>query len=102
MGCNCKGNKAPTPPPPQVVVNKEIVFVNPEPPPYSWEEVIAVKDYLNSFNKTEEGRLNMYNFNKKYFGEEMEGYCNPVCQERVKRRLERATELLQEWENTKK
>lgn len=102
MGCNCKNKAEVREAPKQVVVGKEIIYVNPSPPPYTWEEVIAVKDYLNAFNKTEEGRLNMIEFNKKYFGENIEGYCDPVCQDRVKRRLDRATELLNEWERTKK
>jgi len=101
MGCNCKNKGEVKEAPKQVVVGKEIIYVNPTPPPYTREEVTAVKDYLNAFNKTEEGRLNMIDFNRKYFGEEMEGYCDPVCQDRVRRRLERATELLNEWDSKK-
>jgi hypothetical protein len=100
MGCGCK-NKKEEPKPAIVVKADNTMEFIVEPPPYTREEVIRVKDYMNAFNKTEEERLNMIDFNRKYFGEEMMGYCDAACQDRVRRRLERATELLNDYESIK-
>jgi hypothetical protein len=101
LGCNCK-NKVKEEPKPAVIKKADdtIEFIM-EAPPYSREEVIRVKDYLLSFNKTETERLNMIEFNYKYFGEIMEGYCDQVCLDRVKRRTDRAIELLNDYEQIK-
>ena len=37
-------------------------------------------------------------FNEKYFGEVITGYCDAACMDRVRRRLERATELLNDYD----
>jgi len=102
VGCNCK-NKVKEEPKPAVIEKTDgtITFVV-EAPPYTREEVVRVKDYLGSFNKTEEERLNMIEFNYKYFGEILEGYCDQVCISRVQRRVERAMELLNEYDSIKK
>jgi hypothetical protein len=99
MGCNCK-NKVKEEPKPAIVVKADdsITFIV-EPPPYTREEVIRVKDYLLSFNKTETERLNMIDFNYKYFGEIIEGYCDQVCMDRVRRRVDRAMELLNDYDS---
>ena len=105
MGCSCK-NKT------QNMAKSKKTAIQPQSdgslqiqeikePPYTWEEVIAVKDYLNSRNKTEEGRLKLVEFNKKHYGEEI-GYCDQPCMERTRKRLDRATELLQQYESLKK
>jgi len=98
MGCNCKG-KSKEEPKPSIIkkANNVIQFVM-EPPPYTREEVIRVKDYMVATNKTEQERLNMADFNEKYFGEIIVGYCDQVCMDRVKRRLDRATELLNDYD----
>lgn len=101
MGCNCK-NKIDTRP---KVIEKKIdqqVIEVAIAPPYTWEEVIRVKDYLSSNQKTEEGRLNMIEFNEKYFGEKIVGYCDQPCLQRVRMRLDLATTLLNEWEEKNK
>lgn len=78
-----------------------ITLVNQEPPPYSWEEVIAVTDYINSRNRTEEGRQTLVTFTQKYFGEIIPGYADQAVLERTRKRLERCRELLNQYEQTK-
>lgn len=96
--CNCK-NAVKQEPKPSVIKKADdtITFVM-EAPPYTREEVIRVKDYLTSFNKTEEERLNMIDFNAKYFGEIIVGYCDQNCLERVRKRVDRAMELLNDYD----
>ena len=98
MGCNCK-NKVKEEPKPSVIKKADdtITFVM-DAPPYTREEVIRVKDYVIATNKTEQERLNMAAFNEKYFGEVITGYCDAACMDRVRRRLERATELLNDYD----
>ena len=98
MGCNCK-NQVKQEPKPAVIKKADdtLTFVM-EAPPYTREEVIRVKDYMLATNKTEQERLNMADFNEKYFGEIIVGYCDQVCMERVKRRLNRAIELLNDYD----
>lgn len=102
MGCGCK-NKAKEEPKPAVIKRDDdtITFVV-EPPPYTREEVIRIKDYILAQNKTEIERQNMVEFNEKYFGEVMVGYCDPVCMDRVRSRVDRAIELLNDYDLIKK
>lgn len=98
MGCNCKGTKKEEPKP--AVIKKAdntLTFVM-EAPPYTREEVIRVKDYMLATNKTEAERLNMAAFNEKYFGEVIMGYCDHACMDRVNRRIDRAMELLNDYD----
>jgi hypothetical protein len=77
-------------------------ITEPKAPAFTWEEVIDVKDYLVSRNKTEEGRRKLVEFNRNYYGEIIQGYCDQPCLERTKLRVERAIEQLNEYENLKK
>ena len=99
--CNCKNKKNEPTPPPVIGVNTQQVFPTQEEPPYTIQEVIKIKDYLSSTNKTEEGRVAISQFSEKYFGEKISGYCDQVCIKRIKARLDRATELLNYWEKNK-
>ncbi len=103
MGCNCKNKNQNTTSKIQTIpqVDGTLEIVEAKEPPYTWEEVIAVKDYLSSRNKTEEGRIKLVEFNEKYFGEIIPGYCDQPCLERTRKRVERATEVLNEYENLK-
>lgn len=101
--CGCKNKTSSMGAKVQTLKTPEaITLVNNEKPAYSREEVIAVKDYVNSRNKTEEGRKLLVEFNKKYFGEIIPGYCDQSCLERTRKRLDRATELLNEWDALQK
>ena len=101
MGCNCK-NQVKQEPKPAIIkkADNTLTFIM-EPPPYTREEVIRVKDYLNTMNKTETERQFVFDFNEKYFGEIMVGYCDQVCMARVKARVDRATELLNDYDKIK-
>jgi hypothetical protein len=103
VGCNCK-NKNQEQTKKIVTIPQSdgaLEIVEVKEPPYTWEEIIAVKDYLSSRNKTEEGRIKVVEFNKKYFGEIIPGYCDQPCLERTRKRVEQATEVLNKYENVK-
>lgn len=100
MGCNCK-NKAPQKKSIDDYKKEVIQEIEITQPPFTWEEVIRVKDYISSRNKTEEERHNALSFNEKYFGEPNTGYCDQICMERLSKRLDIATALLQQYEQKK-
>lgn len=100
MGCNCK-NKQPQKKGIQEYQKEAIKEIESTPPPFTWEEVIRVKDYINSRNKTETERQYVLSFNEKYFGEPNTGYCDQICMERLSKRLEIATALLQQFDAKK-
>jgi hypothetical protein len=102
MSCNCKNKNKVQEKVKTQTIDGVIEIPNQQAPPYTWEEVIRVKDYLNSKIKTEEGRQNMYQFNEKYFGEVMMGYCDQSCLTRIRKRIEHATQKLTEYDNLKK
>ena len=101
MSCNCKNKNNPPSKIKTQMVDGVLEIPNQQAPPYTWEEVIKVKDYLNSKIKTDEGRKYMYDFNQKYFGEVMMGYCDQPCLERIRKRVEHATQKLTEYDNLK-
>ena len=101
MGCGCKNQVVQEKTPIIKQDSGALEIVNPAPPPYTWEEVIAVKDALRSNNSTEQTRDLIINFNREYFGEIIPGYCDQNCRKRTEQRLERATELLNQWEQIK-
>ena len=51
-----------------------------------------------AYNKTETEKQFMVEFNEKYFGEVIVGYCDQTCIKTVNKRLDRATELLNQWD----
>lgn len=104
MPCNCKNNsntvgKQPITAPTPIVVQSSLTN---EIPPYTREDLIKVKDALNSSTITEETKSIISNFNLQYFGEVIGGYCNQTCRERVLNRLEIALKRIQDYEATLK
>ena len=101
MGCNCKNQTYLDAKPKVIKTEKgELTFMM-EPPPYTREEVQRVKNYMIAYNKTETEKQFMIEFNEKYFGELIVGYCDQTCIKTVNKRLNRATELLNQWEEIK-
>ena len=101
MGCNCKNNTYVESKPKVIKTDTgELTFIL-SPPPYTREEVQRVKNYMVSYNKTETEKQFMIEFNEKYFGELIVGYCDQTCIKTVNKRLERATELLNNYEKLK-
>lgn len=100
MSCGCKNKKQNEK---RIVSQKQsdgsIEIISE--PPYTMEEVIEVKDYINSRTKTEEGRQKLISFNEKYFGELLSGYCDQACIERTRRRLDKATEHINKYNASK-
>lgn len=103
MGCNCKNKNTEMAKKVKTqVVNNEVVITNQEAPPYTMEEIIQVKDFLNSKTKTADGMRIALEFNQKYFGETPVGYCDQPCMERIRKRIELASQRIIEYNNLKK
>lgn len=96
MGCNCK-NKAQKV---ETKIKREdnvMVITNQTPPPYSWEEVNELKHFLDNRIQTEQSKNKIIQFNRNYFGEVIVGYCDILCMNRTKQRVELAIQRLTEW-----
>jgi hypothetical protein len=86
MGCGCKQQ------PQEPVVPKGItplvIYSVHEPTGYTMEELIRIKDYINSNNKTETERQFMADFMLKHYGDLIPGYCDQICLARAKKQVE--------------
>lgn len=103
MGCNCKNSKNISPKAPMIQVNGVTEIISPVAPPYTREDVARVERYLNSTDKSNHEEKVFFNaFNLNYFGENIGGYCDLVCQDRVRRRIDKARENLMKYEQYRK
>ena len=100
MGCNCK-NKAPKQEIKTQIIDNVMVIPNQTAPPYTMEEVLAVKNYIDN-KEDPNGLQTLVQFNEKYFGEIIVGYCNITCMQRTRSRIELALQRLNEWEQLNK
>ena len=78
MGCGCKQQ------PQQQVVPKgitpiQVQSVQPEEVTYTIEELIRVKDYISSTNKTETERQWVETFMMTKIGLLIPSYCDQIC-----------------------
>lgn len=95
--CNCK-NKSPQPQKIQMVKQDDAIqIVELEEPPYTLEEVQRVREYFFAKIKTESERNYIIEWNRKYFEPQQQGYCDPVCIDRINTRAQHAYQKLQEY-----
>jgi len=84
--CNCKQQ------PQQPVVPKGITPIQvqavQQPTGYTIEELIRIKDYISSTNKTETERQFMADFMLKHYGDVIPSYCDQICLSRAKKQVE--------------
>ena len=101
MGCNCK-NKAQKVETKTQTIDNVMVIPNQTAPSYTWEEVNKLKDIIDNRIQTDESNKVLFDFNKNHFGEVIEGYCDILCMNRTKNRLEHAIKRLTEWDELNK
>lgn len=101
MGCNCK-NKAQKVETKTQTINNVMTIPNQTPPPYTWAEVNELKEYIDNKIQTEQSKKLLVDFNKNYFGEVIVGYCDILCMNRTKKRLDHAIKRLTEWDELNK
>lgn len=91
MSCGCK--QKPSHSGPKIIkVNDNTHIMNE--PQFNQEDVDRIQNWLSSHNKTKEDTDFVYEFNRIHFGEHMMGYCDPVCQDRIRKRVEHMKEKL--------
>jgi hypothetical protein len=100
MGRNCK-NKAPKVEIKTQIIDNVMVIPNQTAPPYTMEEVLKIKNYLED-KQDPNGHQLIIDFTEKYFGEVIVGYCNITCIQKTRSRIELALERLNEWEQLNK
>lgn len=87
MGCNCKGQQQ------EQIVPKgitpiQVIAVQPKGIDYTIEELIRIKDYIDSTNKTETERQFMSDFMFKQYGDIIPSYCDQNCLNRARKQVE--------------
>lgn len=92
MGCGCKQKPQDQTGPKIIRVNDAVEVVSE--PTYTREDISRLESWLSSHNKTKEDTDFVYEFNNIHFGENMMGYCDPVCQDRIRKRIEHMKEKL--------
>ena len=101
MSCGCK-NKTQVEPKPQIIQANGVNEIKELTQPlYTIEEVIRIKDWLNSRNKQDSERIFALQFNEIHFGEIVPGYCDQSCIERIRRRMDYCEQKLIEYEQYK-
>jgi hypothetical protein len=87
MSCGCK-NKQTTEPKPIVVQSNNVTEIIDIPNPgYTIEDIIRMKDYLTSTNKTETERKFASDTLLNAFGDLIPDYCDIACMNHIRSRL---------------
>ena len=100
MGCGCK-QQPQAPAAPKGITPIQIQAVQPEEINYSIEQVIRVKDYLISTNKTETERQFVQDFMIEHAGLVVPSYCDQICLSNVSKKLVEMELKLQNKMSTK-
>ena len=87
MGCGCK-QQPQQPVVPKGITPIQVQAVQHQPTGYTIEELIRIKDYINSTNKTETERQFMADFMLKHYGDIIPSYCDHICLNRARRQVE--------------
>jgi hypothetical protein len=93
MGCGCKQQKQ-EPIVPKGIEPIKVEIVQPVAINYTIEEVIRIKDYIISTNKTEPERQFVQDFMMKEFGEIVPNYCDQNCLSRLRNRVKELEDRL--------
>lgn len=100
MSCNCRNKTN----------NSEKINHSPRPefkivefPPYTYVDLMQVKTALDSQTKEECERKVIADFNFRFFGEIINGYCDIACQNRTRTRVQQLWDKLEtnNYESTK-
>ena len=90
MGCNCKQQVKQEKIVPKGITPIQVVAVQPEEVTYTIEEIIRIKDYMSSTNKTEIEKQFVSDFMLINFGDIIPSYCDQICLSRINKRVEQA------------
>lgn len=88
FGCNCKGSVPQEKIVPKGITPIQVQAIKHEPIGYTIEELIRIKDYISSTNKTETERQFMSDFMFKHYGDLIPNYCDQNCLNRARRQIE--------------
>jgi hypothetical protein len=78
MGCGCK-QQPQEPIVPKGITPIQVQAVQPEPVTYTIEELIRIKDYISSTNKSETERQFVETFMINKAGLVIPSYCDQIC-----------------------
>lgn len=86
MGCGCKGQKQ-EPIVPKGIEPIKVEIVQPVAINYTIEQLIRVKDFISSINKTETERQFVQDFMMKQIGMVVPDYCDQICLSNLRLRV---------------
>jgi len=99
MSCGCKNNTPQPQKQPQVIkVEGGVEIRDVSNPNYTREDVIRIKDYVSSINKTETERRFVYETLLNAFGDLIPDYCDQACLNHVSNRVTYMEGKLTEYE----
>lgn len=99
MGCGCKGNVPQQKVVPTVVrTDGAIEIMDVTNPNYTREDIIRIKDYVSSINKTETERRFVYDILLNSFGDMIPDYCDQACLNHISNRIVYMETKLTEYE----
>lgn len=99
MGCGCKGNAPQQKVVPTVIkTDGAIEIMDVTNPNYTREDMIRIKDYVSSINKTETERKFVYDTLLTHFGDLIPDYCDQPCLNHISNRLVYMDSKLTEYE----
>jgi hypothetical protein len=102
MGCNCGKNKVDTSKVKvQQTEDKVIEIIDIPAPPYTIEDVIRIKDYYFSTNKTETEKQFVADILLRSFGDIIPSYCDQVCLRQIKTKADYMEQKIIEYNKSK-
>ena len=98
-GCGCKGNVPQQKIIPAVIRTDEgIQIMDVTNPNYTREDIVRIKDYVSSINKTETERKFVYDSLLTHFGDLIPDYCDQSCIHHISNRVVYMETKLTEYE----
>jgi hypothetical protein len=99
MACGCKGNTPQTKQTTPTVIRTDgaVEIMDVTNPNYTIEEIIRMKDYINSTNKTELERKFIADMLLTHFGDLIPDYCDNSCIKHISNRIKYMEDKLNQY-----
>lgn len=97
MSCGCKADVANERKPVVVKTEGVIEIMDVTNPNYTIEELIRMKDYINSTNKSDTERKFIADMLLTHFGDIIPDYCDQACMKHISNRVKYMEDKLNQY-----
>jgi hypothetical protein len=97
-GCGCKADVAKERKPVVIKTEGVVEIMDVTNPNYTIEELIRMKDYVSSSNKTETERKFIADMLLTHFGDLIPDYCDNACLNHISNRVKYMEDKLNQYE----